>query len=100
MVHVTLPFLNVTAKPNGIRFKYPDGKISQATHSDLWKLPLLPVETRHVHLFDTLASGLLLSLGKLFYAGCTAYFSAKKSTSYFRGNYPPRSQICLHYLPV
>ena len=77
-VYVTLPFENVTAKPNGIRVKYPDGNIAQATHSDILKLPFLPIEAHLVHLFDTLASGLLLSPGKLYNTGCIAYFNTKK----------------------
>ena len=71
MVYVTLPFENVIAKPNGIRVKYPDGNIAQATHSALLKLPFLPIEAHRVRLFGTLESGLLLSLGKLRDAGCT-----------------------------
>ena len=85
MVHVTLPFNNVTATPNGIIVKYPDGNIAQATHSALFKLPFLPVEARCVHLFDTLASGSLLSLVKLCNAGCTAYSNAKKVYIFFQG---------------
>ena len=85
MVHVTLPFENVTATPNGIRVKYPDRNISQTTHSALLKLQFLPVEERRVHLFDTLASGSLLSLGKLCNEGCTAYFNAKKVYIFFQG---------------
>ena len=55
MLHVTLPFDNVTATPNGIIVKYPDGNIYQATHSTILKLSILPVEECHVHLLDTLA---------------------------------------------
>ena len=72
MVHVILTFDNVTATPNGIRVKYPDGNIAKETHSTLLKLPFLPVEARRVHLFDTLLSELLLSLGKLYNTRCTA----------------------------
>ena len=79
MVHVTLSFGNVTARPNGIRVKYSDGNISQAIHSSLLKLPFLPVEAHHVHLFDTLALGSLPPPRKICNAGCTAYFNAKKS---------------------
>ena len=68
MVHVTLPFENVAATPNGIIVKYPDGKISQATHSGLLKLPFLPVEARRFHLLDTPKPGYLLYLVKLFNA--------------------------------
>ena len=84
MVHVTLPFDNVKATQNVIRVKYPDGNLVQATHSDILKLSYLPVKARHVHLFDSLTWGLLISLVKLFDAGCTAYFNAKNSTYYFR----------------
>ena len=85
MVHVILPFNNVTATPNGIRVKYPDGSISQATHSALLELTFLPVEAHLSHLFDTLASGSLLSPGKLCDAGCTAYFNAKRLYIFFQG---------------
>ena len=85
MVRVTLPLKNVTATPNGIRVKYPDGNIAQETHSTLLKIPFLSVEACCVHPFDTITSGLLLSLGKLFDAGCTAYFNAKKVYIFFQG---------------
>ena len=78
MVHVTPPFENVTATPNGIRVKFPYGKISQATHSDILNLPFLPIEARRVHLFGTLEEGSLLSLENIFDSGCTAYLNAKK----------------------
>ena len=84
MVHVTLPFDDFTATPNGIRVKYSDGNISQATHSALLEIPFLSVEVCRVHLFDTLASGSLLSIGKLCDAGYTAYFNAKKVYIFFQ----------------
>ena len=65
MVHVTLLLDNVTATTNLIRVKYLDGNIDQAIHSAPLKLPCLPVKAHPVHLFDTIASGFLLSLGKL-----------------------------------
>ena len=49
------------------------------------KLPFLPVETCFVYLFDTLASGSLLYLGKLCDAGFTAYFNDKKFYILFQG---------------
>ena len=76
MFHVTHTFENFTATPNVIRFKYPGENISQATHSALLKLPFLPLGECRVHLFDTFASGSLLSLGETLFAGCTAYFDA------------------------
>ena len=100
VVHVTLLFDNVTAKPNVIRLKYPDENISQATHSALLKLQFLPVEERRVRFFDTHASGSLLSLVKLCDAGCIAYFNVLKFYLFFREIFPPRSHIRLHYLPV
>ena len=86
MVHFTLPFNNVTATPNGIIVKYPDGNIAQETHSALLKLPFLPAEARLVHLFDTLASGLLLSLRKLFDAGGPTSI-IKKVYIFFQGKF-------------
>ena len=85
MVQVTTPFDSVIATPNGIGVKYPDGNTFQATYYALLKLKFLPVETCRVHLFDTLASGSLLSLGKLFNAGCIDYFNAKKVYIFFQG---------------
>ena len=85
MVCVTLPFDNVAATPNGIRVKHPDGNISQETHNALLKLTFLPVGACRVHLFDTLESGWLISLGKLFDAGCTAYLNAKKVYIFLQG---------------
>ena len=83
MVPVTLPFNNVTATPNGIRFKYLYGNISQETHSTLLKLPFLPVQECHVNLFDTLLSVFLLKLGKLYKAGCKAYLYVLKVYIFF-----------------
>ena len=70
MVQINIKFDNVTATPDGIRFKHPDGNISQVTHFALLKLPFLPVDARRVHLFYTLASGSLLSLGNFCDSGC------------------------------
>ena len=49
------------------------------------KIKFLPVEACHVHLFDTLAPGLLLSLGKTCDTGCIYYFDAKKVYIFFQG---------------
>ena len=83
MVHVTISFDNVTATPNGIKVKYPDGNISQATHSDLLTLPFLPFKARLVHLFDTLSLGSLLSIGKLYNIRCTSYLNNRKIYIFF-----------------
>ena len=85
MFHITLAFDNITDTPNGIRVKHPDENIPQATHPALLKLPFLPINARRFHLFDTIASGFLLSLGKLCYAGCTDYFNAEKVYILFQG---------------
>ena len=101
MVNVNLQFDIVTATPNGIIVKHPDGNISQSNQSTILKLPFLPVEARCVHLFDTLASGLLLSLEKLCDTGCIDYFNAKNAYIFFQGKmFLPRSQIYLHYIHV
>ena len=74
-VHVTLTFDYVSATPTGIRVKYPDINIAQETYSSLLKIPFLPVKALHSHLFDTIESGLLLSLGKQCDSGCINYFN-------------------------
>ena len=85
MVHVTLPFDNFTPTPNGIIVKYPDGNISQATLSALLKIPFLPIEASRVRLFGTISSGLLLSIGKTFDAGCTYYLNYIKVYVFSQG---------------
>ena len=84
MVHVTLLFNNLIPKPNGIRVKYSDGNIPQATHYALLKLPFFPVEACFIHLFDTLASGSLPSLKKKLMQGVQPTSMLKDSTSSFR----------------
>ena len=85
MIYVTIPLDNVTATPNGIRFKYLDGNISQSTHSAILELPFLPVKARRVHLFYTIELGSLLSIGIICDASFTAYFNAKKVYIFFQG---------------
>ena len=85
LVHVNLPFSNVQSTNNGIRVKYPDGVIDQATHTATLDIPSLPLQARQVHLFNKLASGSLLSLGQLCDTGCTAYFNNKTVYIFYKG---------------
>jgi hypothetical protein len=85
MVQVNLPFSNITKTENGIKVMYPDGNTAQATHEAVLNLPILPLAARKVHLFESLASGALISLGKLCDSGCTAYFNATKVYIFFNG---------------
>ena len=85
MVHINLPFSNITKTPNGVKVMYPDGNTAQATHEAVLNLPILPIAARKVHLFESLASGALISLGKLCDSGCTAYFNATKVYIFFKG---------------
>ena len=85
MFHVNLPLDSVTASPNGIIVKETDGNIAQATQSDFSKLPFLPIKTRRVHLFDTLASGSIIPLGTICDSGCTEYFSSRNVYILFQG---------------
>ena len=62
-----------------------DGNISQATHSDILELLFLSVEARLVQLFDTLASGSLLSLGKFSTLGVHYTSILKKVYILFQG---------------
>jgi hypothetical protein len=85
MVHTNLPFSNILQTDYGIEVMYPDGNIARATHTATLNLPMLPEKARRVHLFSSLASGALLSLGQLCDAGCTAYFNATKAYIFFQG---------------
>jgi hypothetical protein len=86
LVHVNLPFSNVKSTDNGIRVKYPDGVIDQATHTaTLNMIPSLSLQARQVHLFNKLASGSLLSLDQLYDAGSTAYFNRKTVYIFYNG---------------
>jgi hypothetical protein len=85
LVHVNLPCSNVQSTNNGIRVKYPDGVIDQATHTATLDIPSLPLQARQVHLFNKLASGSLLSLGQLCDTGCTAYFNNKTVYIFYKG---------------
>ena len=82
---MNLPFSNIQPSVNGVRVKYPDGIIDQATHTATLDVPSLPLQARQVHLFNKLASGSLLSLGQLCDAGCTAYFDNTAVYIFYQG---------------
>lgn len=48
MVHINLPFSNITKTPNGVKVMYPDGNTAQATHEAVLNLPILPIAARKV----------------------------------------------------
>ena len=54
------------------------------------KTSILPVKAHRIHLFDTLSSGSLLSLGKHYYTRCAAYFNAKKVYIFFQSKISPQ----------
>jgi hypothetical protein len=48
MMHINLPFSNITKTPNGVKVMYPDGNTAQATHEAVLNLPILPIAARKV----------------------------------------------------
>jgi len=57
----------------------------QATHTGQLHLPGLSEKARTTHIFPTLASGSLLSIGQLCDEGCTATFTKNKLYIYKQG---------------
>lgn len=56
-----------------------------STHRGHIDLPILPKEATVTHMFPSLASGSLLSIGQLCDAGCTALFTKTKLYIFFNG---------------
>jgi hypothetical protein len=50
---------------NGLRVQLPNGTIIQSTHTALLDLPQLPIEARRAHLFPSLHTSALISIGQL-----------------------------------
>ena len=72
--HTDLPIINVRPTTDGISVLIPNGDHMLSTHTAELDLPHLPHQAKQVHLFPSLASGSLLSIGKLCDAGCYAVF--------------------------
>jgi hypothetical protein len=66
------------AKPtkNGVSVLLPDAGTMRATHTDELPIKALPYAARQAHLFPTLSSGALLSIGQLCDPGCQTFFNA------------------------
>lgn len=69
------PCTNVQPTLEPITITLPDGHTISSTHTGLLPLPNLPYHARQAHLFPSLKSGSLVSIGLLCDAGCTALFS-------------------------
>ena len=77
MLHTNLPFDSITETNKGITVMYPDGNTDTSNYTAILKnLPTIPTKYKTIHLFKSLASGALLSLGQLCDAGCTAWFNS------------------------
>ena len=70
-----LPLSDIRPVSNGINVLLPNHDRIQATHKANLDLPHLPSAARDVHLFPSLASGSLMSIGQLCDSGCTATFT-------------------------
>ena len=70
-----LPLTDLHPVSNGINVLLPNHDKIQATHTANLNVPHLPSAARNVHLFPSLASGSLLSVGQLCDSGCTATFT-------------------------
>ena len=72
------PLHNKKEVQTGIKVLIPDGSTMVSTHIGSLGLADLPPEASTAHVFKTLASGSLISIGQLADAGCEAHFDKKK----------------------
>jgi hypothetical protein len=70
------PSLNRRPANPSISVLLPDGSTITSTHTALLNIPLLPPHACESHIFPTLASGSLISIGKLCDHGCIATFTS------------------------
>ena len=63
----------------------PNKATMQATHTGLLNIPQLPLAARQAHIFPSLASGSLFSIGQLCDHGCSAYFERTKLYIMYNG---------------
>ena len=56
----------------------PNGGISSSTHKAKLTVPHVSAQARKAHIFSSLASGLLYSIGKLCNDGCIAVFAKEE----------------------
>ena len=67
-----------------------------STHTANLHLPNLPTTASEAHIFPTLASGSLISIGQLCDHGCTAHFSATDVTIHYHDKIVLRGTRSLH----
>ena len=105
----TAPHLrNITPTSDGIEVLLPNSTKIKSTHQANINLPSLPTSATSVHLFPSLASGSLLSIGQLCDSGCSATFT-KTDASYgaidilphpYGTSIPPLQPFQLRFLPL
>ena len=78
---------NVHLVADGIRVLLPNNEVIESTHKANINIPTLPPAATEAHLFPSLASGNLLSVGQLCDHGCTAQFDKDTATISFQ-NHP------------
>ena len=71
---------NVHLVADGIRVLLPNNAVIEATHKAHINIPTLPPAATEAHLFPSLASDNLLSIGQLCDYGCTAQFTKDTAT--------------------
>jgi hypothetical protein len=79
------PCLHRQPASPGISVILPDGSTITSTHTALLNLPMLPPAACTAHVFPTLTSGSLISIGTLCDHGCTATFTADSVTIALNG---------------
>ena len=75
---------NINLVADGIRVLLPNNAVIESTHKAHINIPTLPPAATETHLFSSLASGNLLSIGQLCDNGCTAHFTKDTATISFR----------------
>ena len=73
-----LPLNPVSPVNPAIKVILPNGATMESTHTTTLPIPSLPSQATTAHAFPTLASGSLLSVGKLCDQNCTAVFTKKQ----------------------
>ena len=66
---------NITPASNPLTVKLPDGACVSSTHTCTLNLPQLPTRAREGHIVPGLASHSLMSVVKIFNAGCEVTFT-------------------------
>ena len=71
---------NMHLTPNGIRVLLPNNNVIKSKYKASLNIPNFPTPAQAVHLFSTLASNNLLSIGQLCDHGCRATFDRNSAT--------------------